>query len=380
MLNRIKGILYNQVSFLAQLGGRKPATRKVLIIRTDEIGDFMLWRPFLPEIVQYYKNRNYTIHFLGNASWKNIFELQVDEDIQQIIWMDKIVFKKSLPYRYRLLKKIYTASYETVINPIYSRDIRNDDAFVRVAKANSRIGMIANQESVKPYEVGYDKGLYTSLFDHPQKPLFEFYRNKLFTEFITKKNSNVSNTLIKKSILPNIQFSIPLTYFVVFPGSRNKQRIWPTNFFIEVSDFLFKKFQLTAVLCGATGDLPYTSYFEKNYPHPVINLTGKTSLSQMLSLLSNASCLLSVDTGAVHLAAAVECTVFGVFNGSQYKRFAPYPIEINKRFFAAYPNEIEEELANDELVKHKYEFVTRTPYHLISPKKIINLIQTHLYR
>lgn len=380
MLNRIKGILYNQISFLAQLGGRKPSTRKVLIIRTDEIGDFMLWRPFLPEIVQYYKNRNYTIHFLGNASWKNIFELQVDKDIEQIIWMDKIVFKKSLLYRYRLLKKIYSASYETVINPIYSRDIRNDDSFVRVAKAKTRIGMIANQESVKPYEVGYDKGLYTSLFDHPNKPLFEFYRNKLFTEFITKRDSTVSNTLIKKSILPNIQFSIPLTYFIVFPGSRNKQRIWPTNFFIEVSDFLFKKYQLTAVLCGATGDLPYTSYFEKNYSHPLINLTGKTSLSQMLSLLSKASCLLSVDTGAVHLAAAVECTVFGVFNGSQYKRFAPYPIEINKRFFAAYPNEIEEELTNDELVKHKYEFVTNTPYHIISPQKIINLIQTHLYK
>jgi len=378
MLNRIKGILYDLISLFAQWGGRKHAIPTVLIIRTDEIGDFMLWQPFLKEIINAYAQQNYAIHFIGNNSWKSIFELEDHLSIEQTIWMDKVAFKKSLLYRYGLLKQIYSASYEIVINPIYSRDKRNDDAIVKVAKAQVRIGMVANQESVKPYEVGYDKGLYTSLFDHPQKPIFEFYRNKLFTAFITKHESTIANTHIEKLMLPSIHFSIPENYFIVFPGSRNPKRIWPTHFFIEVSNYLFEKYQLTAVLCGAGGDLPYTSAFEKNYSHPIVNLAGKTSLPQMLSLLSKAACLLSVDTGSVHLAASVECTVFGVFNGSQYKRFAPYPIELNNRFFAAYPDHIEIELANVELVKNKYEFVIDASYELIPPQKIINLIQAHL--
>ncbi|MFX5734413.1 glycosyltransferase family 9 protein, partial [Acinetobacter baumannii] len=81
----------------------------------------------------------------------------------------------------------------------------------------------------------------------------------------------------------------------------------------------------TAVVCGAANDEPYTTAFCDQYCHPFINLSGKTSLPQLLSVLRGARCLLSVDTGSVHLAAAVGCTVFGIFNGSQYKRFAPYP-------------------------------------------------------
>ena len=378
MLNRIKGILYDIVLLLACMGGRKKKQKALLICRTDEIGDYILCRNFLIEITSHYKAQNYQIHFLGNSSWKSIFDLLDINKVDHQIWVNKLKFKKSLFYRYKLLRQVYIESYDTVINPIFSRDKRNDDAFVKAAKAITSIGMKANSESVKPYETGYDNCLYNRLFDYPKKPIFEFYRNKYFTEFIIGKSSATINTSIEINLLPNYSESLPNDYIVVFPGSRSTKRIWPIQNFIEVCNYLYKEYQYTVVLCGSTGDKIYTDAFNETYKNPIIDLTCKTTLPELLTIFSNAKMLLSVDTGSVHLAAAVNCKVFGIFNGSQYKRFAPYPAEFNQRFIAVYPDEIEQELSNVEQVSKKYEFIVDIPYSNVKPIKVINLIKQFL--
>lgn len=378
MLNRLKGILYDGALLLAKTGRRSRPAHRLLIVRTDEIGDYMLWRKFLPLIASHYRAAGYEVHFLGNSSWQSIYELLDHSVADQTIWMHKTAFKKNLHYRYQLLKLVYGYSYETVINPIFSRDKRNDDAFVRAAGARYRIGMKANPEAVKPYERGYDHNLFTTLFDYPEKPLFEFYRNRLFTEYITGQPASVENTRVQPQLLPALPAGLPKQYFVVFPGSRSSARIWDVAHFITVSNYLFETYGYTAVLCGGPGDLPYTQAFETLYRHPLVNLSGKTSLPQLLSVLSAAKCLLSVDTGSVHLAAAVGCTVFGVFNGSQYKRFAPYPPEVHRQFYAAYPQSVEQELKASTTVPSKYEFTVPVSYNEVQPEQLIQLIQTHL--
>ncbi len=377
MLNRLKGFLYDVVLLLATLGTRKKAAPAILIVKTDEIGDYLLWRPFLGEILQADRFRNREIHFCGNSSWKSLLNTFDKELIQHTWWLDKTRFKKDLIYRYRFLKNIYRQGYEIVVNPIFSRDKRNDDAIVKVAMARQTIGMVGNPESIKHYEIGYDRKLYTDLFNHPEKPIFEFNRNRLFTEFITGTPSAITNTHVPFSLLPELSITLPGKYAVVFPGSRSAVRTWPTGHFITVCNFLYTQYGFTIVVAGAGNDEAYTTAFCNRYTHPSINLYGKTSLPEMLRLLKNAQCLLSVDTGSVHLAAAVGCTVFGIFNGSQYKRFAPYPKEMAPNFFAVYPDKVETELKDPVLVKEKYEFVVPVPYETVTPEKMINSIEAY---
>ncbi|MDE3252786.1 MAG: glycosyltransferase family 9 protein, partial [Bacteroidota bacterium] len=275
------------------------------------------------------------------------------------------------------LRRIYKAGFSIVINPTFSRDKRYDDSIVRAARANRNWGMEANQESVKPYETGYDKGWYQSLFRQPEKPIFEFIRNRQFAAFLLQRplpEINIQLREINFAPLPEI---LPDKYFVVFPGSRSATRIWPADNFIRVSNYLFETFGWTAILAGTKNDAVYIGDFLKHYAYPVINLQGKTSLPEMLSLLKKAACLLSVDTGSVHLAAAVGCTVFGIFNGSQFKRFAPYPKELSANFYAIYPDDVEKELQDPVLVKEKYEFVVNIPYSLVRPEKVMLAIHEH---
>jgi ADP-heptose:LPS heptosyltransferase len=377
-MNRLKGIIYDLIGWLAGIGYRKrSAVKKLLIVRVDEIGDFMLWHIFLEDLVKAERFNGYKIYFCGNQSTRSLFNTFDRQWVEDASWLDKARFKKDVFYRYRLLKNIYRQHFDVVVNPTFSRDKRYDDSIVKAAKALETLGMRANLESIKPYEAGYDQYLYTSLFDHPEKPVFEFYRNRMFTEFITKTTSARTNTSVDPERLPALQISLPEKYFVVFPGSRSKKRIWPATSFVRASDYLFDTTGATAVVCGTKNDAGYIDAFCHQYKHPCLNLMDKTSLTEMLTLFARAECLLSVDTGSVHLAAAVNCTVFGIFNGSQYKRFAPYPKEIGADFHAVYPDDVEAELNDPLLVKEKYEFVVNVPYASVAPEKVIHAIYKH---
>ncbi len=378
MLNRIKGIIYDCILLLTRLGSRqKSLTKKLLIVRVDEIGDYMLWRNFLNEIVVSPKYRDHEIHFCGNRSWKSLFEQFDASPINKSYWIDKTRFKKEIGYRYRFLRMIYRQDYTTVINPAFSRDKRYDDSIVKAARATQNIGMTANTESVQAYESGYDKGLYTRVFDHPQKPIFEFFRNRMFTEFVTGINSSVVDTTVPAALIP-VYPGLPEKYVVIFPGSRSKKRIWPVENFIKVASFLYEQKGLTAVVCGASADKVYTDAFCNAYSYPLLDITGKTSLPEMLSVLKQASMLLSVDTGSVHLAVAVGCPVTGIFNGSQYKRFAPYPKELAAHFVAIYPKQVQDELKDDQTVRSKYEFVIDIPYDSVTPEQVIEAVGKRL--
>jgi ADP-heptose:LPS heptosyltransferase len=164
-------------------------------------------------------------------------------------------------------------------------------------------------------------------------------------------------------------------YFIVFPGSRSSARIWDTGNFIELSNYLYQKYKLTAIVCGGQGDIIYAERFIQAYSNPVINITAKTSLPELLSIIKNAACLLSVDTGSIHLAAAVDCLALGIFNGSQYGRFSPYPKEISSKIISFYPKQVLEDINKNAL--SKYELISTISYNDVSPNEVINYLNSY---
>lgn len=370
-------VIYDIVTWVVKLKSReKSLVKKMLIVRVDEIGDYMLWRSFLDEIVNANRFKGYEIDLCGNLSWKGIFDLLDKQNVANAFWMDKQSFRNSLIYRYRFLAGIYLRNYDVVINTTYARDRINDDTIVAAARAANSYGMAGSTRTGKET---YNSKLYTSLFFLKSKPVFEFETNKKFTESITGDNSEIDNTLVSFDKLPPVEIDLPFNYFVIFPGTRNRSRIWPTQNFIDVSDYLYDTTGYTAVVCGSQSDAVYTVPFCAGYKHPFLDLTSKTSLPQLLTVLKKAKCLISVDTGSVHLAAAVNCPVFGVFNGTYYKRFAPYPKSVYADFFAIYPDEIEAELENPEIVIKKYQVVVDIPYATVAAGKMIDKIKQYQY-
>jgi ADP-heptose:LPS heptosyltransferase len=379
-MNRIKGFIYDLITFFASIGSRNRNTiEKVLIIRVDEIGDYLLWRKFISELLASSLCSQKEVHFVGNISWKNLFELEfTNNPFVKIYWLNKTLYKKSIVYRFKFSKNIFQENYSVVINPTYSRAKRIDDSIVKAAKSNNNYGYVRNSENYLYYEQSYDRNLYNNLLPINQKPVFEFDRNKQFAEWICQNKSLISNTHLSDNIiLPEVRtkFQLPENYFVLFPGSRSEKRIWSAHNFSIVANYIYEKYKYTLILAGAASDIQYGDALAKLYQPFLINLIGKTSLPETLAILKEAKCTLSVDTGSIHLAASVNALCIGIFNGSQYGRFSPYPNSISNKITSIYPASIVNEISDNAIVNEKFEHIVAIDYNQVTALQVIDIIE-----
>lgn len=375
MIQRIKFFIYSIVLFLAT-NKRVSKKKLILVVKTDEIGDYVLWRNTAHFLKTAPRFQGYSFILCGNRAWKNIAENFDKQDFDDFIWLDKKKFKSDMRYRYRFLKNINRSGFEIVINPVFSRSIRLDDAIVKAASAGRNIGMTPNETNRLPFEKGYDKNLYHELIDLPAGNIFDYYRNKLFIEKVTGSSIPANFSFDKSSLERPAE--LPENYFIIFPGSNNPSRIWSTANFIETAKFVHEFYNYHTIVCGGPGDQSYIDAFISSYPYPCLRFIEKKGLTDFLNALAFAKCLISVDTGAVHLAAAVQCPVYGIFNGSLYKRFAPYPIEIHKDFYAIYPDIVEKEIRETISIPARYRYLSDVSYNEVTAQKVIGVIRSSL--
>ena len=83
---------------------KKSAIRKntMLILRTDAIGDYILFRNFIKYIKESEKYRHYSIALCGNELWKDLAENYDNEFVDSFIWIDKTKFFRTSGWTYTI--------------------------------------------------------------------------------------------------------------------------------------------------------------------------------------------------------------------------------------------------------------------------------------
>ncbi len=373
---RVKNCIYNLINRLVMAIPARVKADTVLLIRTNLIGDYVLWRNQLPLIREAFKGKK--IILLGNSSWKPLFG---DLDIQLVdetFWLDQNRFKKDLRYRYNLLRAVRAKGAGLIINTLSSRFKRTDDAFVlTAAKGARRIGQVSDQTGMFSTEEGYDANLYDELYDTYKPKQFDADQTAAFTAAFLKSDTPLQ-------VIPNLK-TVPFlpdrlkgkSFFVVFPGSSDARRIWKGENFAAVIRHVEEKWGWIPVFAGASSDQVYVDAIMSHISGDVINLCGKTTLSQLAGLLPFAKFLTGIDTGGVHIAALAGCPVFGMYNGSHYGRYNPYPEKINPAVFGIYPPGILEEIQSARELPEKYCGLSFVDYNLIAPQQVCNAIDRY---
>ena len=108
------------------------------------------------------------------------------------------------------------------------------------------------------------------------------------------------------------------------PASRWPTKNWPPERFIEVARELRAQAKATLFLVGAPDDVPVCARIADGMGDGVVNLCGKTSLVELGSLLQEMDLAITVDSGPMHMAAAVGTPVLAVFGATDPKRTGPY--------------------------------------------------------
>ena len=344
------------VDLFPKLMREEKGVKEIFLIKSDEIGDYILFRNFLPFIKSNEVYKNYKIVLCGNIAWKNLAGNLDAGFVDEFIWIDKNKLLTNLIYRFKLLKNIAERNPLVSINCSYSRSYYIDDALIRVINSERKVGFKTDLSNSYKWQVKCSDNYYTDLVSC-EGTVFDFYKNKIFFEKLFKVNIPIIKPLINKD-LNKSNYNIVGQYAVLFVGGKYNYKRWNLKNFVKLGECLIQKYMFKIILCGAYSEQKLNGEFFINIKNKdmVLDITGKTSLIDLIKILGNARLLVSNDTGIVHLAASMDVPTLVLANGTQFGRFLPYPLNIKNTVKAIYPPQIYNILTNKDDIQKKLKY------------------------
>jgi len=117
---------------------------------------------------------------------------------------------------------------------------------------------------------------------------------------------------------------------VISPAASNPVRNWLPERYAQIADYLVKR-GYAVVLSGGPSDMEQQLATEiiKASQCSLVNLVGKTSLIQLLSVIQQAQLLIAPDSGPAHMACLVDTPVVGLYAHSNPQRTGPFKSQAN---------------------------------------------------
>lgn len=312
------------VDFLAAFNSKSKKQKKgVMIIRLDVIGDFIMWLDQAKEYRALYSNQK--IVLVADKSWSS-FALQFP--YWDDIWpFDCRKFINDPCYRYDYVKKVIDKNFDVVLQVTHVRFLHGD-YLVKASKANQRIGSIGDLNHKKKFQKKHSDKWYTDLLPATDKPLMMLLREAEFIRALGVSDYKAKVADISTYLHPfDGSTLLPDAYCVFFPGAGGVYKRWPVDRFRKLAELVYELTNLPIVICGGPGEESLAREITNDNPGVYIDFSGKTTLNDLAWVIKNASFLVANDTGAIHIAAAVNTPSICILGGGQYGRCLPYQVE-----------------------------------------------------
>lgn len=98
---------------------------------------------------------------------------------------------------------------------------------------------------------------------------------------------------------------------------------WYPERFAATADKIHQEFKTHLLLLGGSGDIAVGSQISTTMQAPHLNLIGKTSIRQLMALLSQCRLLLTNDSGPMHIAAALGIPIVALFGPTDHTTTSP---------------------------------------------------------
>ncbi|MCK4859918.1 MAG: lipopolysaccharide heptosyltransferase II [Candidatus Omnitrophica bacterium] len=294
----------------------KKDIKKILVFRTDRIGDVLLSIPAIRALYQSFQHPSISV--ITQSSYACL--LEGNPEIDRIISYDKKNdgFEQTL----RLIKNLKKEEFNlaVVLNPKKRSNIIAFLAGIPYRLGyQQKWGFLLNyrikDEKYKgeKHEVDYNLDLVRTIGADTNDKSFSIKTNQ---------EEDTVDFLLKNSKIKDNDSLI-----AIHPGSSCHSKRWPIERFAQVG----RKLAITGgekiVIVGDKQEEELGKTMEKLMQIPVLNLTAKLSLKQLAALFKRCSLLISTDSGPVHIAAAVGLRCVVIFGrnlaGLSPRRWGP---------------------------------------------------------
>lgn len=285
--------------------------KKILIIRCGALGD-LVYSTSVLDALKFEFGEDITIDYISTPAASKLFEY--DKRVNKIFHLKH----KKIPIIFSSQKKAvinYSKKepYDILINFEMGKQFKS---LVEKIVANKKVGWFCEDIKItKTHMVEICKEFYSTIISKENL-------DKAFPKIFGSEFNKVKN-----------KFSLPNDYMIVSPSnSHNKKkrlnyRAWPHKHWKEFLNLVPR--HISIILIGAQGE---EEFFEplKPYNSNIIDLVGKITISEMISVIEKSKALIVTDTGTAHIASAVNTPVFCLIGPTPAEQTGPYKTSFNE--------------------------------------------------
>ncbi len=277
--------------------------KKIIISRTDAIGDVLLTLPVCGIIKKYYPHVK--IAFLGRTYTESI--INCCEYVDEFINVDTILNQE----KSEAVSSFKKIEADTIIHVFPHKQIAS---LAKAAKIKNRVGTTnrvyhwttvnnlvkLSRKNSDLHEAQLNIKLLSAIGINEIPSLKEINKYIGFTN-IPVLNSEFSNLLDASKI--NV---------ILHPKSNASAREWGLdNFKILVNNLPKEKYKV--FISGTDKEKNILNDWIKTLPENVIDITGLFSLPQFIAFISKANYLVAASTGPLHIASSLGIGAIGIY-------------------------------------------------------------------
>lgn len=346
----------------------------VCVIRPDGIGDYILFRPFLPLVRAMFPGMRLTL--CANAVWVALSMRHDAGLVDDWVAVDRGRLKTDRDYAAHLFAKLRAEGFDVALNPLHSRDYISDilTFATRAARRETPQGDLTNQPRLQWMVTGM---LYTARHTSLPSDHFEMYRTHAFLEGVAggplafPPVAWPADDATTAAARPFVVFSL---------GASVPVKRWPATHHAEVAAWVMEHAGLDVVLCGG-GDVrgladDIMARLAVRLPQPsasgggsgdalgggdvldsvvgqesavglgltdvqesasrqgsagspsVVDAVGTVPLTDLPALLRKAAAVVTHDSAVYHLALACGRPTVCIADGRGWRRFTPWPADL----------------------------------------------------
>lgn len=289
------------------------SSKNIAIIRTDKLGDMILTLPMVKVLKSI--NPNAKIHIIASKYTESILK-HSNEVVDGLPLFEYHLTNGEKGSLTQLLNKL---EIDTIFYPRPKFDEAlegyKSNAKLRIGTAYRLYSLLFNHRVKEHRKVGkkneaeYNIGLIESVFDQSEINKFNYKSELLKVQFSTDEIKE-----FKKKIR-DLGINLQKPPIIIHPATGGSAKEWHPRNFGKLAKCISKELSNDIVITGTAEETLQCKQVEVECVYSK-NICGKLNLVEMMMLISISGLVVANSTGIIHIAAACDVPVVGLYPNS----------------------------------------------------------------
>ncbi len=278
----------------------------ILVLNSHGLGDVVMSFPFFENLLLVSENKKIIVIFKSNLELE-LFELTKLYDNNQ----DKFIL-----FVMKDISKLFIYIFR--IEQAYSLGVNENKS-----EKLFRLLFIKNYYIVNPYN--YDISNKVNILNNESK----IHKSKLYASLL-QMHFDIDLRIEYKDYFIDYENKLKFENYIVFTGGSGeleKHKRWTTSGYHNLLIKIIDDTKYKVLFVGSQSEQEIVDEvlndLKNKYLEKIVQMNGKTSLLELISILRNSELVVGNDNGVLHIASACNTQILGLFGSTDYKITGP---------------------------------------------------------